>query len=91
MKFVIVASLIAALSLFLAWKLRPYFLFLREAWRFASEVKRTTETRRAPPSRSESLVRCASCGVLIPASRALVSRHPSVVYCSDACMRQRQG
>lgn len=90
MKFIIVASLITVLLLFLVWKLRPYLLVLREAMRFMSEIKRTADARRTTPPKRESLVRCASCGVLVPSSRALASRRLSVVYCSESCMRQRE-
>ena len=89
MKVLIIALFVLLLIISL-WRLRPYIIIAREFWRFMREIKDSQNAARARSSGTERLLRCASCGVLIPASRALVGRASSAVFCSRECMGKKK-
>lgn len=73
---------------------------LQVARRLASQARKGTMPRRPGPPAGpldkvgEELVRCATCGVHVPRSRALppmsassASGPPADLYCSDRCWR----
>ncbi|HVF55187.1 MAG TPA: hypothetical protein VM934_03500 [Pyrinomonadaceae bacterium] len=99
MKYLFVLILFAAVAGIIYWRLRPY---LKMAGRVLSAVRNARSvsvgnTGGAMRERSggnskaaaEKLVRCASCGTWLPASRAVSLRTPGgSSYCSHACLER---
>jgi len=66
-------------------RLRPYLKAIRD---FINTV-RQFQTAAAGPKRqgeTEKLVRCETCGVWIPITRALTSRSGEMLFCSAECL-----
>jgi hypothetical protein len=94
-KYFLLLALLAFVALLVYWRLRPYIHLARRAFGFVRDVRRISQQdmpgpapRRATAS-GERLVRCASCGTWLPASRALAVRSSSEVYCSTDCAGRR--
>ena len=97
MKYLIVAAILGALLFLLYLRLRPYINaarrvlgVFREA-RSMSAGQQTADSMRQKKTGDERLVRCASCGTWLPASRALTLRSTSSTFCSHACMERSAG
>ncbi|HYO99225.1 MAG TPA: hypothetical protein VER76_03340 [Pyrinomonadaceae bacterium] len=98
MKYLIVAAVLGVLLFLLYLRLRPYIRAARRVlgvFREARAMSTGRETANAArPNRAdaaERLVRCASCGTWLPASRALMLRATSSTFCSHACMERSAG
>jgi len=66
-------------------RLRPYLKTIRN---FINTV-RQFQAQAARPKRqgeTEKLVRCETCGVWIPITRALTSRSGETLFCSAECL-----
>ena len=95
MKYLIVAAILGAILFLLYLRLRPYINaarrilgVFREARAMSAGQATPNAARRKPTEAEERLVRCASCGTWIPASRALTLRSTSSAFCSHACMER---
>lgn len=96
MKYVLILGLLAAVVGLLYWRLRPYIKMAQRFLGVVRDVRRVSETgsvgetpRRERESVSnEMLVRCASCGTWLPASRAVRLRSSQNAYCSHACLER---
>lgn len=95
MKYVLILCLLAGVSFFLYWRLRPYIRAARRIMVMMREVRRVQEGR-APsdfraeavrPGRGGRLVRCASCGAWRPASEALALKS-GATYCAASCLER---
>lgn len=101
MKYLILAAVLAAVFIFLYLRLRPYINIARRVLGVLREARAmsagrewpndTAATTRPKQSSDERLVRCASCGTWLPASRALTLRATSTNFCSHACMERSAG
>jgi hypothetical protein len=95
-KYVFVLLLLATLAGLAYWRLRPYIRMARRFLGVVRDVRRVGEDRAADlPQRegaravsSEPLVRCASCGTWLPASRAVRIPASQNAYCSHACLER---
>lgn len=98
MKYLFVAVIFGALCTIIYLRLRPYINFVRrmlgvvrEARGMSAGGQQTPDAMRRKPTGDERLVRCASCGTWLPASRALTLRATSSTFCSHACMERSAG
>lgn len=103
MKYVIFLTLLVALGGIIYWRLRPYIMIARRVFgavRDAKSMGMHDEVEDLPRSSGgnrgrardgrmgEKLVRCATCGTWLPASRAVALRSSTVAYCSHACLER---
>ena len=98
MKYLFIFALLAAVALFIYWRLRPYLKMARSVFGFMRDVRRMreggpieTQGRQGgarAPAAAEKLVRCPSCATWFPASRAVSLRSSSVSYCSHDCLER---
>ena len=99
MKYLIVAALLAAVFTILYLRLRPYIKMARRVLGVVREARSMSAGQGMPggataarkQATDERLVRCASCGTWLPASRALTLRATSSNFCSHACMERSAG
>ena len=98
MKYLIVAAIIGALLFLVYLRLRPYIRaarrvlgVFREARAMSTGQATPNAARRKSADAEERLVRCASCGTWLPASRALKLRSNASTFCSHACMERSAG
>ncbi|HLL16618.1 MAG TPA: hypothetical protein VK388_16285 [Pyrinomonadaceae bacterium] len=100
MKYLIVALILGAFFTFIYLRLRPYIGFARRVLGVFREARGMSAGQGMPgsvaaagrkPAGDERLVRCASCGTWLPASRALTLRATSSNFCSHACMERSAG
>ncbi|MFN2576817.1 MAG: PP0621 family protein [Pyrinomonadaceae bacterium] len=85
MKYLVVIALLALLLVLLYRRLRPYLRTIRSL----INAFRQFQTQAAKPKRqneTEKLVRCATCGVWIPITRALTPRSGEMLFCSAECL-----
>jgi hypothetical protein len=96
-KYVVVLLLLATLVALVYWRLRPYVRMARRFLNVVRDVRRVGEDRTTDlPQRGggarevsgEPLVRCASCGTWLPASRAVRLPASPNAYCSHACLER---
>jgi hypothetical protein len=97
LKYLIVALILGALFTFVYLRLRPYLNFARRVLGVVREARGMSAGQgmaggdaatRPKQAGGERLVRCASCGTWLPASRALTLRATSSNFCSHACMER---
>jgi hypothetical protein len=99
LKYLIVALILAAFLTIVYLRLRPYLNFARRVLGVVREARGMSAGQDMPGSAAvrpgkangERLVRCASCGTWLPASRALTLRATSSNFCSHACMERSAG
>jgi hypothetical protein len=100
LKYLIVAVIIGAFFTIIYLRLRPYIGFARRVFGVIREARGMSAGQGMPggaaaaqPKKAsdERLVRCASCGMWLPASRALMLRATSSNFCSHACMERSAG
>ena len=100
MKYLIVALILGAFFTIVYLRLRPYIGFARRVLGVVREARGMRDGQGMPGSAAasrpkqsgdERLVRCASCGTWLPASRALTLRATSSNFCSHACMERSAG
>ena len=100
MKYLVVALILGALCTLIYLRLRPYINFARRVLGVVREARSMSAggqsadaggARQQKTTGEERLVRCASCGTWIPASRALTLRATSSTFCSHACMERSAG
>ncbi|HEY0082667.1 MAG TPA: hypothetical protein VGB61_07750 [Pyrinomonadaceae bacterium] len=98
MKYLIVALILGAFFTIVYLRLRPYLSFARRVLGVVREARGMSAGQGMPDSTmqpkkasGERLVRCASCGTWLPASRALTLRATSSNFCSHACMERSAG
>ncbi|HJR08458.1 MAG TPA: hypothetical protein VJ842_14450 [Pyrinomonadaceae bacterium] len=98
MKYLIVAAIVGAILFLLYLRLRPYInaarrvlAVFREARAMSAGQATPNAARRKRTDAEERLVRCASCGTWLPASRALTLRSTSSTFCSHACLERSAG
>lgn len=95
MKYALILGLLAFAAVLIYWRLRPYLKMARHVLGAVRDVRRVSTTGQEPPGRTvgrgraagEKLVRCASCGTWLPASRA-VTLKAGATYCSSACLER---
>jgi hypothetical protein len=99
-KYLIVAFILGAFFTFIYLRLRPYIGFARRVLGVMREARGMSAGGSVPGGagaagrkqpNGERLVRCASCGTWLPASRALKLRATSSDFCSHACMERSAG
>jgi len=99
-KYLIVALILCAFFTFIYLRLRPYIGFARRVLGVVREARGMSAGGSVPggaeaagrkQAGGERLVRCASCGTWLPASRALKLRATSSDFCSHACMERSAG
>ena len=95
MKVLIILGALAFLALLIYRAVKPYLATARRFLSFVRDVRRmsaggTTVAGAPRPANTEvkKLVRCASCGVWLPAARALALRSSAASYCSHACLER---
>jgi len=101
LKYLILALILAAFFTFIYLRLRPYIGFARRVLGVVREARGMNAGQPMPGGAAttagreraggERLVRCASCGTWLPASRALTLRATSSNFCSHACMERSAG
>lgn len=96
MKYVLILVLLTAAVVLVYWRLRPYIRMARRFLGVVRDVRRVSEAnavnevprRESMRASNELLVRCASCGTWLPASRAVRLRASQSPYCSHACLER---
>ena len=103
MKYIILISLLAIVTGFVYWRLRPYINTVRHVLKVLRGVRvqhvgeagtpadlRRQSGREAAPATSAGgkLVRCQSCGIWLPAARAVTLRSSTASYCSHDCLER---
>ena len=103
MKYVFILGLLTFVGALIYWRLRPYIRMARRVFGAFSDVRRmrvAPEERADLPRQSrghrqggaptEKLVRCATCGTWLPASRAVSLQQGASqsLYCSHACLER---
>jgi hypothetical protein len=88
LKYLVVIALLALLLFLLYRRLRPYIKSLRQILDVIQQFQKGGSAA-GPQAGAEKLVRCATCGIWIPASRALTSRS-EIVFCSTKCREGRK-
>ena len=85
MKILLVVGVLVLLAVVLYRFLRPVIALVRQ---FRKTVRhfQTLGTPSRPNSAAEKLVKCESCGIWIPESRALF--RGSLEYCSRDCLKR---
>ena len=86
MKYLIIATVISLVSVFIFLRLRPYLKLIRKvvtALNVSTEV--TTAPREKTPAKNK-LVRCDSCGTWVPADRVFRLNSGLANYCSRECL-----
>jgi hypothetical protein len=97
LKYLIVALILGALCTVIYLRLRPYINLARRVLgavrqaRGVSAGGQSPDEMRRKATVDERLVRCASCGTWLPASRALTLRATKSTFCSHACMERSAG
>jgi hypothetical protein len=103
LKYLIVLLILGAFLTIVYLRLRPYLSFARRVFGVVREARGISAGQGMPGSSDgaaagrkqasggERLVRCASCGMWLPASRALTLRAASSNFCSHACMERSAG
>jgi hypothetical protein len=99
LKYLVVAVIVGAFCTIVYLRLRPYINIARRVLGVVREARAVSAGGQSPDASmpqkktaaDERLVRCASCGAWIPASRALTLRATSSTYCSHACMERSAG
>jgi hypothetical protein len=100
LKYLIVALILGAFFTLIYLRLRPYIGFARRVFGVIREARAVnagqgmqggSATAGRKAAGDERLVRCASCGTWLPASRALTLRATSSNFCSHACMERSAG
>jgi hypothetical protein len=99
-KYLFILALFAAVGFIIYLRLRPYirgvrrFLgVVREVNRMSAGARTDSRTNIAREKREagdagEKLVRCASCGTWMPASRSVNLRATGATFCSHACLER---
>jgi hypothetical protein len=93
-KYLLAVSLVALAVAFIYWRLRPYIRAARRLLGVVRDVRGLAADEppasapRRPRAAAERLVRCASCGTWLPASRALTLGRPAQNYCTRACLER---
>jgi hypothetical protein len=96
LKYVLILVLLAAFVGLVYWRLRPYIRMARRFLGVVRDVRRVSEAgavagvpkRESVRASNEMLVRCASCGTWLPASRAVRLGSSQSPYCSHACLER---
>jgi hypothetical protein len=94
MKVFLIIIFLAFVAAFVYLRLKPYINAARRVLGFVRDARRLSpdDPQVAPPRSTrriaEKLVRCATCGTWLPASRALTHRNSTNVYCSHACLER---
>ena len=95
MKVLIILGALVLLSLLIYRAVKPYLATARRLLSFVRDVRRMsaggTTVAGAPRTTNteiKKLVRCASCGVWLPAARAIALRSAASSYCSHACLER---
>jgi hypothetical protein len=99
LKYLVVAIIIGAFCTVVYLRLRPYIDIARRVLGVVREARAVNaggqlpdaSVRQKKTTADERLVRCASCGTWLPASRALTLRATSSTFCSHACMERSAG
>jgi hypothetical protein len=98
LKYLIVALVLGAFLTIVYLRLRPYLKFARRVLGVVREARGMSAGQEMPgggvqtgKANGERLVRCASCGTWLPASRALTLRATSSNFCSHACLERSSG
>ncbi|HZH91505.1 MAG TPA: hypothetical protein VEX70_12915 [Pyrinomonadaceae bacterium] len=100
MKYLIVAIILGAFLTIVYLRLRPYLSFARRVLGVVRQARGMSAGQgmaggataaRPKQAGGERLVRCASCGTWLPASRAVTLRATSSNFCSHACMERSAG
>jgi hypothetical protein len=100
LKYLIVALIIGAFFTIVYLRLRPYLNMARRVLGVVREARGMSAGGQGMPGSApvrpkqasgERLVRCATCGTWLPASRALTLRATSSNFCSHACMERSAG
>ena len=89
-KYLLVILFLTFAAAVVYMRLRPYINIARRALGFVRDARRMSAPDAPPRTQGAGggkLVRCASCGTWLPASRALTFRaSPAAAYCSRECL-----
>jgi len=89
MKYLVIAALVSVIFVLVYSRVRPYLKLIQKiASSLNAAVDITTTTPRQQPKTpsKNKLVRCDSCGIWIPAERALNLNSGLATFCSAECM-----
>jgi hypothetical protein len=86
LKYLVVIALIALLLVLMYRRLRPYLKAIRNFINSIRHFQQANDSSSRYGGPSEKLVRCDSCGIWIPAGRALSADSGNAVFCSRDCL-----
>ena len=90
-KYLLVIFFLTFAAALIYMRLRPYINIARRALGFVRDARRMAAPDAPPRAQAAGggkLVRCASCGTWLPASRALTFRASPHPYCSQECLER---
>lgn len=94
MKLAIVLILLLLIGAIIYWRIRPYLTIARRVMETLRAIqsggpRATSGVINAKSKAGEKLIRCESCGVWLPYSRALSDRSSGgLSYCSADCLEK---
>jgi len=92
LKLAIIIILLLLVGAIIYWRIRPYLKAARRVMETVRAIQNSGEectfgVSETKGKSGEKLIRCESCGVWLPSSRALAHRSSSnASYCSTACL-----
>ncbi|HJP95336.1 MAG TPA: hypothetical protein VJ875_25525 [Pyrinomonadaceae bacterium] len=88
MKYLIIAVLVSIIFVLVYARIRPYLELIQKVVKslnVVTDINASTASPQKTSSRNK-LVRCESCGIWIPADRALKLNSGLATFCSPECM-----
>ena len=92
MKYLVIAALISVIFVLVYSRVRPYLKLIQKiasSLNAAVDITTTTPTQQPKTPSKNKLVRCDSCGIWIPAERALNLNSGLATFCSAECMANK--
>ena len=89
MKYLVIAALVSVIFVLVYSRVRPYLKLIQKiasSLNAAVDITATTPTQQPKTPSKNKLVRCDSCGIWIPAERALNLNSGLATFCSAECM-----
>ena len=92
MKYLVIAALVSVIFVLVYSRVRPYLKLIQKiasSLNAAVDITTTTPTQQPKTPSKNKLVRCDSCGIWIPAERALNLNSGLATFCSAECMANK--
>lgn len=89
MKYLLIIIVLTALLTLLYFRVRPYLRLVRKILGAMNGTLGPDGVKRSVgPKGERKLIRCATCGTWVPATRAIGAKTKAAAYCSTACLEK---